>query len=57
MNIGDLTIEELSNRYVNTGDTYACIFCKETFNAQEEFKISDRFYTAKYTVPYRARIW
>jgi len=57
VNIGDLTIEELSNRYVNTGDTYACIFCKETFNAQEEFKISDRFYTAKYTVPYRARIW
>lgn len=39
VNIGDLTIEELSNGYVNTGDTYACIFCKETFDAQEEFKI------------------
>lgn len=57
VNIGDLTIEELSNGYVNSGDTYACIFCKETFDAQEEFEISDRFYNAKYTVPYRARIW
>lgn len=57
VNIGDLTIEELSNGYVNTGDTYASIFCKETFDAQEGFEISDRFYTAKYTVPYRAIIW
>jgi len=57
VNVGDLIIEELSNGYVNTGDTYACIFCKETFDAQEDFKISDRLYTAKYTVPYRARIW
>ncbi|MEY9974662.1 hypothetical protein ABH966_005076 [Lysinibacillus sp. RC46] len=33
MSKSDLTIEELSRGYVNTGDTYECIFCNEIFDA------------------------
>ncbi|MFJ7981503.1 DUF2087 domain-containing protein [Lysinibacillus xylanilyticus] len=47
MNMGDLTIEEISRGYVNTGETYECIFCKEIFDAEEVFKIDNRFITAK----------
>ncbi|MFJ7732944.1 DUF2087 domain-containing protein [Lysinibacillus sp. NPDC097231] len=47
MNMNDMTIEQLSKGYVDTGDTYECIFCKETFDAQEVFNIDNRFFTAK----------
>ncbi len=44
MNINDLTIEELSNGFVNKGEAYECLFCKKTFDAEEVFKINDRFF-------------
>ncbi|KOP80206.1 transcriptional regulator [Lysinibacillus sp. FJAT-14745] len=47
MNISDVTIEELSKGYVNTGDGYECIFCKEIFDVEEVFQIDNRFFTAK----------
>ncbi|MDD1502810.1 DUF2087 domain-containing protein [Lysinibacillus sp. CNPSo 3705] len=47
MSLTDLTIDELSRGYVNTGDAYECVFCKEKFDAEEVFKIDDRFFTAK----------
>lgn len=47
MSLTDLTIEELSRGYVDSGDAYECIFCKEIVNAEEVFKIDDRFFTAK----------
>ncbi|MGE7674585.1 DUF2087 domain-containing protein [Lysinibacillus sp. NPDC094403] len=47
MNIGDLTIEEISSGYVDVGERYECIFCKKIFDAEEVFKIDDRFFTAK----------
>jgi len=47
VNINDLTIEEISNGFVNRGEAYECLFCKKTFDAEEVFKINDRFFTAK----------
>lgn len=47
MSLTDLTIDELTRGYVNTGDAYECVFCKEIFDAEEVFKIDDRFFTAK----------
>lgn len=47
MSLTDLTIDELLRGYVNTGDAYECVFCKEKFDAEEVFKIDDRFFTAK----------
>lgn len=35
MSLTDLTIDELSRGYVNTGDAYECVFCKEIFDAEE----------------------
>ncbi len=47
MSLTDLTIDELSRGYVDTGEAYECIFCKEIFDAQEVFSIEGRFITAK----------
>lgn len=47
MSLSDLTIEELSRGYVDKGDAYECIFCKEIVDAEEVFKLDDRFFTAK----------
>ncbi|MEB2301158.1 DUF2087 domain-containing protein [Lysinibacillus xylanilyticus] len=47
MSLTNLTIEELSRGYVDTGDAYECVFCKELFDAEEVFKLDDRLFTAK----------
>ncbi|MCL1694616.1 MULTISPECIES: DUF2087 domain-containing protein [unclassified Lysinibacillus] len=47
MSLTDLTIDELSRGYVDTGEAYECIFCKEIFDGQEVFNIEGRFFTAK----------
>lgn len=47
MSLTDLTIDELSRGYVDTGNAYECVFCKEIFDAEEVFKIEDRFFRLK----------